>query len=58
MNIHRDYVNIGLSILISSMPSNSFDEVKKNHKAFIKIHRLGLKTEGYLNQGYLGFKQV
>lgn len=53
INVNGAYVDKGLSVQISTMYSNPFDEVEKIHKAFLRIHDLDLKTEGYLNMGYL-----
>lgn len=58
MNVLGDYVDSGLSVQISSMSSNPFDEIEKIHKAFMRVHGIDLKAEGYLNQGYLGFQRI
>lgn len=58
MNVQGDYVDAGLSVQISTMFSNPFDEVDKIHKAFIRIHGIDLKPEGYLNLGYLEYVKI
>jgi hypothetical protein len=40
------------------MNSNPFDDVEKIHKAFMRVHGLDLKSAGYLNMGYLGYKNI
>lgn len=42
MNVQREFVDAGLSVQISSMFSNPFDEVDKIHKAFISVHGIDL----------------
>ncbi|RBP32995.1 hypothetical protein DFR65_102331 [Oceanihabitans sediminis] len=58
MNVQGEYVDAGLSVQVSSMWSNPFDEVDKIHKAFIRVHGIDLKPEGYLNLGYLDYREV
>jgi len=58
MNVNGEYVDKGLSIQVSSMSSNPFDEVEKIHKAFMRVHGLDLKSSGYLNMGYLAFSRL
>ena len=58
MNVNGEFVDKGLSVQITTMNSNPFDDVEKIHKAFIRVHGIDLKPEGYLNLGYLGYKQV
>ena len=58
MNVQGEYVDAGLSVQISSMFSNPFDEVDKIHKAFIRVHGIDLKPEGYLSMGYLEYKSI
>lgn len=53
MNVKGTYIDKGLSVQVTTMCSNPFDEIEKIHKAFLRIHDLDLKTEGYLNSGYL-----
>jgi len=53
MNVNGDYIDRGLSIQISSMFANPLDEKEKVHKAFMRVNGLDLKTEGYLNPGFL-----
>ncbi|RXJ51489.1 DUF6140 family protein [Gelidibacter gilvus] len=58
MNVQGEYVDAGLSVQISSMFSNPFDDVDKIHKAFIRVHGIDLKPEGYLSMGYLEYKSI
>lgn len=58
MNVKGEYIDRGLSVQISSMFSNPLDEKEKVHKAFLRVHGLDLKTEGYLNQGYLEYRSI
>lgn len=58
MNVKGEYVDRGLSIQISTMFSNPLDEKEKVHNAFMRVHGLDLKTEGYLNQGYLEYHRI
>jgi hypothetical protein len=58
MNVDGEFVDKGLSIQISSIYSNPFDELDKIHKAFMRVHGLDFKTTGYLNMGYLEFKRI
>lgn len=58
LNVKGEYVDKGLSVQITTMNSNPFDDVDKIHKAFIRVHGIDLKPEGYLNMGYLGYKQI
>ncbi|WP_417558241.1 DUF6140 family protein [Mesoflavibacter zeaxanthinifaciens] len=58
MNVNGEFVDKGLSVQVSTMCSNPFDELEKIHNAFVRIYGLDLKATGYLNQGYLVFKQV
>jgi hypothetical protein len=58
MNVQGEYVDGGLSVQISSMFSNPFDDVDKIHKTFIRIHGIDLKPEGYLSLGYLEYKII
>lgn len=58
INVKGAYVDKGLSVQISTMCSNPFDEVEKIHKAFLRVHDLDLKTEGYLNLGYLEYNRL
>ena len=53
MNVNGDYVAGGLSVQISTMFSNPMDEKEKVHAAFMRVHGVDLKTEGYLNAGFL-----
>ena len=50
INVNGEYVDKGLSVEISSMFSNPFDEVEKIHKAFIRVHGINFKTEEYLTK--------
>lgn len=56
LNVDGEFVDKGLSVQVSTIASNPFDEVEKIHKAFMRVHGLDLKTTGYLNMGYLGYK--
>ncbi len=58
LNVDGEFVDKGLTVQVSTITSNPFDEVEKNHKAFWKVHGLDLKSTGYLNMGYLEYKQV
>ena len=58
MNVAGEFVDKGLSVQISSMFSNPFDEIEKIHKAFMRVHGLDFKSSGYLNMGYLEFKEI
>jgi hypothetical protein len=58
MNVQGEYVDVGLSVQISSMFSNPFDDVDKIHMAFIRIHGIDLKPEGYLSLGYLEYEII
>lgn len=53
MNVQGEYVDAGLSVQISSMFSNPFDEVDKVYKAFLRVYGIDLKPEGYLNLRYI-----
>jgi len=53
INVQGEFVDKGLSVQITTMMSNPFDEVHKIDKAFQRIHGLNLKPEGYLSMGYL-----
>lgn len=58
MNVKGEFVDKGLSVQVSTMLSNPFDDVEKIHNAFMRIHGLDLKKEGYLNMGYLGYNKI
>ncbi|MDX1718689.1 MAG: DUF6140 family protein [Salegentibacter mishustinae] len=58
MNVKGDYIDGGLTVQITSMYSNPLDEKEKVHSAFIRVHGLDLKTEGYLNNGYLEYRKI
>ncbi|TXD81865.1 hypothetical protein ESY86_16710 [Subsaximicrobium wynnwilliamsii] len=58
MNVNGEFVDKGLSVQMSSMFSNPFDEADKIHKAFLRVHGIDLKPEGYLSLGYLEFKLI
>ncbi|MCL7765356.1 DUF6140 family protein [Polaribacter sp. Z014] len=58
MNVAGEFVDKGLSVQISSMFSNPFDEIEKIHKAFMRVHGLDFKSTGYLNMGYLEFNKI
>jgi len=58
INVNGEYVDKGLTVQISTMFSNPFDEVEKVHKSFMRVHGIDFKTEGYLNPGYFEYKKV
>ena len=58
INVKGEYIDGGLAIQISSMFQNPLDEKEKVHNAFIRVHGVDLKTEGYLNTGFLEFNKV
>ncbi len=58
MNVGGEFVDKGLSVQVSTMSSNPFDEIEKIHKAFMRVHGLDLKAAGYLNMGYLGYEKI
>lgn len=58
MNVQGEYVNAGLSVQMSSMFSKPFDEVDKIHKAFMRVHGIDLKSEGYLSLGHLDYRKI
>lgn len=58
MNVQGEFVDAGLSVQVSTMCANPFDEIDKIHKAFIRVHGIDLKPEGYLRLGYLEFKLI
>ncbi|WP_289023060.1 DUF6140 family protein [uncultured Salegentibacter sp.] len=58
INVKGDYIDGGLAIQISSMFANPLDEKEKVHNAFMRVHGVDLKTEGYLNIGYLEYIRI
>jgi hypothetical protein len=58
MNVKGEFIDRGLSVQISTMFSNPLDEKEKVHKAFMRVHGLDLKTEGYLNNGFLKYNKI
>lgn len=58
INVKGEYIDGGLAIQISSMFQNPLDEKEKVHNAFMRVHGLYLKTEGYLNQGFLDYRRI
>ena len=58
MNVNGEFIDKGLSVQVSTMYSNPFDELEKIHNAFVRIHGLDLKATGYLNMGYLEYKLI
>ncbi|HZW76703.1 MAG TPA: DUF6140 family protein [Flavobacteriaceae bacterium] len=58
LNVNGDFVDRGLSVQISTMCSNPFDDLEKIHNAFMRVHGLDLKSAGYLNGGYLTYKSI
>lgn len=58
MKVKDEFVDKGLSVQVSTMCSNPFDEVEKIHKAFMRVHGLDLKSEGYLSMGYLEVAKI
>ncbi|AEG99877.1 DUF6140 family protein [Lacinutrix sp. 5H-3-7-4] len=55
MNVNGEYVCKGLSVQISSLSSNPFNDVDKIDKAFKRVHGLDLKSTGHLNVGFLTY---
>lgn len=58
MNVKGEYIDRGLSVQISSMFANPFDEKEKVYNAFMRVHGLDFKTEGYLNTGFFEFNKI
>lgn len=58
MNAKGEYIYTGLSVQINTMFSNPLDEKEKVNKAFMRMHGLFLKTEGYLNMGNIEFNKI
>ncbi len=58
INLGGEYIDKGLSVQISTMFSNPFDDIEKIHKAFIRVHGIDFKKEGYLSLGYFGYEKV
>lgn len=58
MNINGEYVDRGLSIQISTMLPNPFDNIEKIHNAFVRVHGLDFKSAGYLNPGHFELKKI
>lgn len=58
MNVNGEFVDKGLSVQISTMCANPFDEIDKIHNAFMRVHGLDLKSAGCLNMGYLGYSKI
>lgn len=58
LNVDGEFVDKGLSVQVSTITSNPFDEVEKIHKAFMRLHGLDLKSTGYLNMGYLEYNEM
>ncbi|MFN4763727.1 DUF6140 family protein [Gillisia sp. Q332] len=58
INVKGEYIDRGLSVQISSMFANPLDEKEKVHNAFMRVHGLDLKTEGYLNTGFLEYRTI
>jgi hypothetical protein len=58
INVNGEYVDKGLSVQITTMYSNPFDEIEKIHKAFMRVHGINFKTEGYLSVGYFEYERV
>ena len=58
MNVKGEYVDGGLAVQISSMFQNPLDEKEKVYNAFLRVHGLDLKTEGYLNTGFLEYRTI
>ena len=58
ISVQGEYVDAGLSVQISTMFANPFDEADKIHKAFMRVHGIDLKPEGYLSLGYLEYKLI
>ncbi|NGX84813.1 DUF6140 family protein [Aequorivita sp. KMM 9714] len=58
MNVNGEFVDKGLSVQISTMHSNPFEEADKINKTFMRIHGFDLKSAGYLSMGYLEYRTV
>jgi hypothetical protein len=58
INLDGEYVDKGLSVQISSMNANPFNDADKINDAFKRIHGLDLKSAGYLSSGYLTYTKV
>ena len=58
LNVNGEFVDKGLSVQVSTVSSNPFDEIEKIHNAFMRVYGLDLKITGYLNQGYLDSNKV
>ena len=57
INVNGEYVDRGLSVQISSMYSNPFDDSDKVNNAFKRMHGIDFKSAGYLNPGYFTVSQ-
>ncbi|MCX2838595.1 DUF6140 family protein [Salinimicrobium sp. MT39] len=58
INVRGQYIDGGLTIQVTSMFSNPLEEKEKMQNAFIRVHGLDLKTEGYLNTGFFEFNKI
>ncbi|WP_372746467.1 DUF6140 family protein [Lutibacter sp.] len=58
INVNGEYVDKGLSVQVTTMFANPFDEVEKIHKAFMRVHGIDFKKEGYLSPGYFEYERV
>ena len=58
INVKGEYIDGGLAVQITSMFANPLDEKEKVHNAFMRLHGLDLRTEGYLNNGFLEFNRM
>lgn len=58
INVNGEYVDKGLLVQVTTMFANPFDEVEKVHKAFMRVHGIDFKKEGYLSPGYFEYERV
>jgi len=58
VNVKGEYVDKGLSVQITTMYANPFEEKDKIHNAFLRVHGLDFKTEGYLSIGYFTYPKM
>lgn len=58
INVKGEYIDGGLAVQITSMFANPLDEMEKVHNAFMRVHGVDLKKEGYLNNGFLEYNRI
>ncbi|MDW5288579.1 DUF6140 family protein [Formosa sp. PL04] len=58
LSVQGEYVGAGLFVQVTCMMLNPFDEVEKVHKAFLRMHGIDFKPEGYLNPGYFNIEEL